>query len=65
MPQKPLLKPGKKIEKKKVAANRHGKTPVTKKGAQAAAASMTLSRAHLSTTRGGVRGVCRQLREAA
>lgn len=31
MPQKPLLKPGKKIQKKQ-AANRHGKTPQTKKG---------------------------------
>lgn len=32
MPQKPLLKAGKKIEKKKEAANRHGKVPLTKKG---------------------------------
>lgn len=31
MPQKPLLKAGKKIDKKQ-AANRHGKTPKTRKG---------------------------------
>ncbi|PNH07102.1 hypothetical protein TSOC_006460 [Tetrabaena socialis] len=31
MPQK-QLKPGKKIDKKQDAANRHGKTPVTRKG---------------------------------
>lgn len=31
MPQKPLSKPGKKIEKK-TAANRHGKSPQTRKG---------------------------------
>jgi hypothetical protein len=31
MPQKPLLKANKKLEKKQ-AANRHGKTPKTKKG---------------------------------
>ncbi|GIL75369.1 hypothetical protein Vretimale_7943 [Volvox reticuliferus] len=31
MPQKPL-KANKKIDKKKEAANRHGKTPVTRKG---------------------------------
>ncbi|GLI61999.1 hypothetical protein VaNZ11_004571, partial [Volvox africanus] len=31
MPQKPL-KANKKIEKKKEAANKHGKTPVTRKG---------------------------------
>ncbi|GBF90390.1 hypothetical protein Rsub_02496 [Raphidocelis subcapitata] len=33
MPQKPLKAAGKKIEKKKPAANRHGKMPTTKKGA--------------------------------
>jgi hypothetical protein len=32
MPQKPLLKPGKKIEKKKPAANKHGKGSNTRKG---------------------------------
>lgn len=32
MPQKPLLKANKKVEKKQ-AANRHGKTPKMKKGA--------------------------------
>lgn len=32
MPQKALLKPGKKIEKKKAVANRHGKLSITKKG---------------------------------
>lgn len=31
MPQKPLMKPGKKIDKKQ-AANRHGKGPKMKKG---------------------------------
>jgi hypothetical protein len=31
MPQKPVLKPGKKIQKKE-AANRHGKAPKMKKG---------------------------------
>jgi hypothetical protein len=35
MPQKPLSKPGKKIEKKQQAANRHGKMPLTKKGERA------------------------------
>ncbi|KIZ00713.1 hypothetical protein MNEG_7249 [Monoraphidium neglectum] len=34
MPQKPLLKANKKLEKKQ-AANRHGKTPKTKKGSLA------------------------------